>query len=108
MASKTSALKTFPWFSISIGKNFSVRTTVREKAKTGVFLILLTIRSTRIIIFHTSGFWPRVRARALRAPVFLGSLTCQTGRCAPPPRPSQLRCPPKIKIFKKQNASLLA
>ncbi len=24
----------------------------------------------------TSGFWPRVRARALRAPVFLGSLTC--------------------------------
>jgi hypothetical protein len=22
----------------------------------------------------TSGFWPRVRARALRAPVFLGSL----------------------------------
>jgi hypothetical protein len=35
----------------------------------------------------TSGFWPRVRARALRAPVFLGSL----------PRPSQLRCSPKIK-----------
>jgi hypothetical protein len=30
----------------------------------------------------TSGFWPRVRARALRAPVFLGSLTRQTGRCA--------------------------
>ncbi len=24
---------------------------------------------------NTSGFWPRVRARALRAPVFLGSLT---------------------------------
>ncbi len=33
----------------------------------------------------TSGFWPRVRARALRAPVFLGSLPRQTGRCAPPP-----------------------
>jgi hypothetical protein len=33
----------------------------------------------------TSGFWPRVRARAQRAPVFLGSLPCQTGRCAPPP-----------------------
>ncbi len=32
----------------------------------------------------TSGFWPRVRARALRAPVFLGSLPRQTGRCAPP------------------------
>jgi hypothetical protein len=24
-------------------------------------------------ILYTSGFWPRVRARALRAPVFLGS-----------------------------------
>ncbi len=35
----------------------------------------------------SSGFWLRVRA-----PVFLGSLTRQTGRCAPPPRPSQLRC----------------
>jgi hypothetical protein len=32
----------------------------------------------------TSGFWPRVRARALRAPVFLGALARQTGRCAPP------------------------
>jgi hypothetical protein len=32
----------------------------------------------------TSGFWPRVRARALRAPVFLGALPRQTGRCAPP------------------------
>jgi hypothetical protein len=33
----------------------------------------------------TSGFWPRVRAHALRAPVFLGLITCQTGRCATPP-----------------------
>ncbi len=33
----------------------------------------------------TSGFWPRVRAHALRAPVFLGSLPHQTGRCASPP-----------------------
>ncbi len=39
----------------------------------------------------TSGFWPRVRARALRAPVFLGALPCKTGCCAPP-RPSQPRC----------------
>ena len=44
------------------------------------------------VIFQTSGFWPRVRARALRAPVFLRSLQPQTGRCAPPPRISQLRC----------------
>ncbi len=35
-------------------------------------------------IYITSGFWPRVRARALRAPVFLGTLPGQTGRCAPP------------------------
>jgi hypothetical protein len=33
----------------------------------------------------TSGFWPRVRARALRAPVFWNSLRRQTGRCAPHP-----------------------
>ncbi len=51
-------------------------------------------------------FWPRVRARALRAPVFLSSLPPQKGRCAPPPhRPSQLRCflfdlPKYIKIHK--------
>jgi len=31
-----------------------------------------------------------VRARALRAPVFLGSLPRQTGRCAPPPPPCTL------------------
>ncbi len=33
-----------------------------------------------------------MRARALRAPVFLSSLPLQTRRCAPPPRPLQLRC----------------
>jgi hypothetical protein len=57
---------------------------------------------------YTSGFWPRVRARALRAPVFLGSLLRSRGRSAPP-RPSQLRCSPKSKkIFQKQYASFLA
>jgi hypothetical protein len=41
----------------------------------------------------TSGFWPRVRARALRAPVFLNSLPPQTGRCAPlPPYRSSAAC----------------
>jgi hypothetical protein len=34
-------------------------------------------------LYGTTGFWPRVRARALRAPVFLGALPRQTGRCAP-------------------------
>ena len=38
-------------------------------------------------------YWPRVRARALRAPVFLSSLPPPNGALrAPPPRPSQLHC----------------
>ncbi len=36
----------------------------------------------------TSGFWPRVRARALSALVFLSSLTGIRGPCSPPPPPS--------------------
>ncbi len=40
---------------------------------------------------NTSGFWPRVRARALRAPVFLGSFNMPKGALRAP-RPSQLRC----------------
>jgi len=57
------------------------------------------------LIYNTSGFWPRVRACALRAPIFLSSLPPQTGRCAPP-TPSiaaslLLIGPPKIyKIYK--------
>ncbi len=48
----------------------------------------------------TSGFWPRVRARALRAPVFLESCHAHRG-AARPPFPSQLRCSPKIhKIYR--------
>jgi hypothetical protein len=38
---------------------------------------------TIVCYLLTSGFWPHVRARALRAPVFLGALPRQTGRCAP-------------------------
>ncbi len=63
--------------------------------------------SPRMNIVSASGFWPRVRARALRAPVFLGLLTRQTGRCAPPHR--SFAAPSKIKkTFQKQNFSLLA
>jgi hypothetical protein len=50
---------------------------------------------------YTSGFWPRVRARALRAPVFLSSLTHKTGRCAPlPPIAATLLLiyPPKLSL----------
>ncbi len=61
--------------------------------------------NTKICIFtavdvefyiRTSGFWPRVCARALRAPVFLGSLKRQTGAARPPHR-SCYAAPPKIK-----------
>jgi hypothetical protein len=59
----------------------------------------------------TSGFWPRVRAHALRAPVFLGSVTCQTGRCTPPAH-RRFAAPPKMKnklqYFQIQNAFLQA
>jgi hypothetical protein len=46
-----------------------------------------------ISLLTVVGFWPRMRDRALRAPVFLSSLQRKTGRCAPTPSgPSQLRC----------------
>ena len=35
--------------------------------------------------YRTSGFWPCVRARALRTPVFFGSSTQLMWHCAPPP-----------------------
>ncbi len=47
-------------------------------------------------IYYTSGFWPRGRARALRAPAFLGSLPCLMGRWAPPAHRS-FPARPKIK-----------
>ncbi len=61
-------------------------------------------------LLYTSGFGPRVRARALRAPVFLGSLTHQRGVARPPPPIAASLLPQKLKInyFQKQNASLQA
>jgi hypothetical protein len=49
-----------------------------------------------------------VRARALRASVFLGSLPCPSGRCAPPPGHRSFPAPLKIKIdyIQKQNVFL--
>ncbi len=60
--------------------------------------------------FRTSGFWPRVRARALRAPVFLVALPRLTGRCAQSPPIADSLHPPKNKnkIFQKQNVFLQA
>ncbi len=47
---------------------------------------------SRVRLFITSGFWPRVRARALRTPVFLDSLPRPTGRCAPIPLAHRTLC----------------
>jgi hypothetical protein len=50
-----------------------------------LFLLFCSISLGKLRwVFCTSGFWPRVRARALHAPVFFSSLTHKTGRCAPP------------------------
>ncbi len=49
------------------------------------------LASLAIQIFLTSGFWPRVRARALRAPVFFGSFNMPNGALrAPPPMAASL------------------
>jgi hypothetical protein len=54
----------------------------------------------------TSGFWPRVRARAARTRLF-GLINTTNGALrAPPPIAASLL--PKKKTFQKQNASLLA
>jgi hypothetical protein len=58
-------------------------------------------------LFITSGFWPRVRARALRAPVFLGSFffsrPLPIAASLLPPSPNK-----KINYFQKQNVFLQA
>jgi hypothetical protein len=41
-----------------------------------------------LAIISTTEFWLRLRARALSAPVLIGSLTGKTWRCAPPAQPS--------------------
>ncbi len=58
----------------------------------------------------TSGFWPRVRARALRAPVFLGLIATANGALRAPPAHRSFAAPLKIKIdyFQKQNVFLQA
>ncbi len=48
-----------------------------------------SVRGVMYQYLLTSGFWPRVRARALRAPVILISLPNGALRA---PRLSQLRC----------------
>ncbi len=79
-----------------------------------IFLLALYMHTLFLILLHkysyTSGFWPRVRARALRAPAKLGLLTCQTGRCAPLANGSFAASytSPENNYFQKQIASLLA
>jgi hypothetical protein len=56
---------------------------------------------------YTSGFWPRVPARALRAPVFLGSCHAKRGATRPPPIAASLLFihSPKIKIIHRTRAA---
>jgi hypothetical protein len=56
---------------------------------------------TYISIYVTSVFWPRVRARVLRAPVFFGSINLPKGALRAPPSIAVsllLIHPPEIKI----------
>jgi hypothetical protein len=64
----------------------------------GDILLPLHIAEIKLdfIIYITSGFWPRVRARALRAPVFLGPLPAKRAAARPPAHRS-FAAPPKIK-----------
>ncbi len=55
-----------------------------------IYLQLHIVQCTLYVIITILVGSLRVRARTLRAPVFLGSITYKTGRCAPPPHPSQL------------------
>ncbi len=64
-------------------------------------------KENKLILFYsTSGFWPRVRARALRAPVF-GGIATPNGRCAPPPIAASLLHVhrPKNVLFPETKAS---
>jgi hypothetical protein len=59
-----------------------------------------TFKCTCMLIWYTSGFWPRVRARALRAPVFFWAYKhAKRGAARPPPMAASLLLihPPKIK-----------
>ncbi len=56
-----------------------------------------------VILLVTSESWSRLRARALRAPVFLGPLTCIGGRCAPPAPTTSLLLPLKIILIYREN-----
>ncbi len=61
--------------------------TFNNHSCTGVDKTLTQFFCAYVLLFFTNGFLPRVRARALHAPVILGSVTSKTGRCAPPPPP---------------------
>ncbi len=65
-------------------------------------MLIISAWKANYVSEWTSGFWPRVRARALRALVFLGALPC-------PPAHRSFAAPPKIKkLTIKQNVFLQA
>jgi hypothetical protein len=63
---------------------------------------LHSLRHRVMSLCYTSGFWPRVRARALRAPVFLDTLSRQLGATRPPPIAASL-----LHIHRPKNINLL-
>ncbi len=73
------------------GSGYNLHLRKREQEKEISYSHERKISMDYSMILKTSRFWPRVRARALRAPFFFGSLTCKTGALRAP-RPSQLRC----------------
>jgi hypothetical protein len=56
-----------------------------------IAITFINLRYVVTLLYYyllTSWFWPRVRARALRAPVFLGALPRLTGALRAPAHPS--------------------
>ncbi len=74
---------------------------VRELNSTHAFFVR-QLKFGKVYISGTSGFLPRVRARALRAPVFFGSMPRLTGRCAP-----HAHCYPQKNTRKYSTVALL-
>ncbi len=85
------ALWTYMFLKLGLNKEKSIHTLSLQSLHLQT-LCLVSLVNLITKTKRTSGFWPHVRACALRAPIFLGSLPRPTGRCVPPPRPSQLRC----------------
>ncbi len=73
-----------PWVLLYFWMVACLMNLIFQSRLNSIFFALLQLNSLDTVYWITSGFWPPVRARALRAPVFLGSLIRQKRCCAPP------------------------